>query len=687
MTEERMDFPYAELIKSLPFIAFVRTKNTQGQYSYDFPFHQDKEHLDISPFDQMTTDENGCLDIVEWSDKKQFMQSIRDSEQNMTMSKENFCVLLPSGERRWLTGSALPEKQENGDIVWKGLWLDITEEKRKNYFNSLVLESVHEGIAAFDSQGNILFFSPSLTSILSYTAEEINKKTIFSLLPSDISETLQQYMLLSALKDKISIEVSIERNESRPVFLEIDMFQKDFFFICLFRDVTRYHEKEEQFRYLAYHDVNTGVKNYTYLDDVFSKSINQAKISQTQIAVLSVTPDSMGQVDAVSDPVIRAHIMASIANRISSCLSGQDYLAQTGYCHFTVLVTGLEFALGVEKKVESILHSFDKPIYVNELEFDLTVSIGICFSPQDGEILPDLIAKSDMALNQIRCDEKSSMRVYNSDLAISTAISMNMRRDLKKAIENNEISAFFQPQVDIRTGHIVGLEALARWHTSDGILIPPSEFIPEAEECGMIDALTEIILDQACKWNQKWHSMGLCRVPVSVNISGRQFHNESQLLCLIDKALEESDLPPYLLELELTESSAMLDPDNARKVIQTLLDNNIRCALDDFGTGYSSLSVLSSFPLKKLKIDRSFVLSLNEKKNVEIVRATIVMAHALNLPVLAEGVENRRNFEVLKNLGCDIIQGYLFSRPLSAEQMELMLMRWDADIAAMGESL
>ena len=181
--------------------------------------------------------------------------------------------------------------------------------------------------------------------------------------------------------------------------------------------------------------------------------------------------------------------------------------------------------------------------------------------------------------------------------------------------------------------------------------------------------------------------MGLCRVPVSVNISGRQFHNESQLLCLIDKALEESDLPPYLLELELTESSAMLDPDNARKVIQTLLDNNIRCALDDFGTGYSSLSVLSSFPLKKLKIDRSFVLSLNEKKNVEIVRATIVMAHALNLPVLAEGVENRRNFEVLKNLGCDIIQGYLFSRPLSAEQMELMLMRWDADIAAMGESL
>ena len=154
---------------------------------------------------------------------------------------------------------------------------------------------------------------------------------------------------------------------------------------------------------------------------------------------------------------------------------------------------------------------------------------------------------------------------------------------------------------------------------------------------------------------------------------------------LVDTALDKNGLPPYLLELELTESSAMYDPKNARRIIQNLLDNNIRCALDDFGTGYSSLSVLRSFPLKKLKIDRSFILDLKEKKNLEIVRATIAMAHALNLTVLAEGVETRKHFEILKSLDCDVIQGYLFAQPLSPEETELLLMRWDAGLAATGK--
>lgn len=684
MSEKKIAFSYANVAKDLPFIAFIRTKTAEGKYFYDFPSPQDLDRLDFSPFDKISTDQDGCLDIVHWADKDKLTQAIHSSEKNMTISDEHFCVVLPSGETRWLAGAAVPKKQKNGNIVWKGFWLDVTNEKKKDYFNSLILDSVHEGVAAFDRQGKILSFSSSLMKMLSCTPEEVSEKTIFSLLPQDVSETLQQYMLLSALKEKISINVTLQKEDHDPVFLEIDMMQKDSFFVCLFRDVTTYCEKEEELRYLAYHDINTGVENYAYLQDVFAKELARAKVSQTQIAVLSIALDSLGQLNAVPDQDINARIIAAIADRIRSCLSAEDYLAQVSSHHFTVLVTGLEFSLEIEKKVEAILHSFDHSIYIDSLEFDLTVSIGVCFCPQDGEELEDLIFRADLALKRGEAGERSSMHIYNSDLSMKAAISMNMRRNLKKAIEEHEISAFFQPQVDIKTGHIIGLEALARWHTSDGILIPPSEFIPEAEEYGMIDSLTETILDQACKWNQKWYSMGLCRVPVAVNISGHQFHNETQLLCTVDKALDDSGLPPYLLELELTESSAMYDPKNAQRIIQTLLDNNIRCALDDFGTGYSSLSVLRSFPLKKLKIDRSFVLALNEKKNLEIVRATIVMAHALNLSVLAEGVETRQHFEILKDLGCDIIQGYLFSRPLSPEQTELMLMRWDADVAAMG---
>ena len=685
MSDSKIAFSYADVIKNLPFIAFVRTKSANGGYSYDFPCAQDREFFEFSPFDGTPVDEDGCLEIVDWEDKEQLALAIEKSERELTVSHEAFCIILPSGDRRWLTGSALPKKQKNGDIVWKGFWLDVTHEKKKDFFNTLILESVHEGIAAFDRQGHILSFSPSLMNILSCTREDVADKTIFGLLPADVSETLQQYMLLSALKEKIALEVALPKEDGQKVFLEIDMMQKDSFFVCLFRDVTKYRQKEEELLYLAYHDIHTGIENYTYLKDVFAKALEQSKVSQTQIAVLSLKLDSLGQLNALSDQEIKAHVIAAMADRIRSCLSPEDdYLAQISEDSFTVLVTGLEFTLGIEKKIETILRSFDQSIFVDDMEFDLSVSVGVCFCPQDGIVLDDLIYQANLALERVHVGERSSMRIYNSDLSMKAAINLNMRRNLKKAIENQEIKAFFQPQVDIKTGQIVGLEALARWFTSDGILIPPPEFISEAEEYGLIDALTEVILDQACQWNQKWYSMGLCRVPVAVNISGRQFHNETQLLCLVDKALNDSGLPPYLLELELTESSAMYDPKNAQRIIQTLLDNNIRCALDDFGTGYSSLSVLRSFPLKKLKIDRSFILELNERKNLEIVRATIVMAHALNLSVLAEGVENRQNFETLKELDCDIIQGYLFSRPLSPEQTELLLMRWDADGAATG---
>ena len=684
MPTPKKTFSYTSVIKSLPFIAFIRTKTAQGEYFYDFPSIEDRKYLDFSPFDEILTDVDGCLDIVYWGDKDKLARALQNSEQEMSVSDEDFCVVLPSGEKRWLHGAAFPKKTKNGDIVWKGFWQDVTQEKKKDYLNSLVLESVREGIVAFDPQGQILSYSPSFLNILSCSEEDITEKNIFALLPQEVSETIRQHMLLSALKEKTVIQVSLPEKEGKTVFLEIEMMPKDSFFVCVFRDVTEHRLKEENLRYLAYHDINTGVENYKYLKGTFAKALEQSKVAQTQIAVLSVKLDSLGQLNAVSDPHINAHVIAAMADRIRKCLSADDCLAQVSNYRFAVLLTGLEFTLNVEKKVEAILHSFDQSIFVDGLEFDLSVSIGVCFCPQDGTVLEDLILRSDLALERIRPNERSAMRIYNNDLSMKAAININMRRNLKKAIENEDIKAFFQPQVDIKTGQIIGLEALARWFTSDGMIIPPSEFISEAEEYGLIDSLTEVILDQACKWNQKWYSMGLCRVPVAVNISGRQFHNETQLLCLVDKALNDSGLPPYLLELELTESSAMLDPENAQRIIQTLLDNNVKCALDDFGTGYSSLSVLRSFPLKKLKIDRSFILELDERKNLEIVKATIVMAHALNLSVLAEGVENRKNFEILKELDCDIIQGYLFSRPLSPEQTELLLMRWDADGAAAG---
>ena len=676
-------FSYANVVKNLPFIAFVRTKTAKGKYSYEFPTEQDKDALDFSQFDEILTDAAGCLDIVRTEDRENLARAIEKSAREMTVSEESFGVILPSGETRWLIGGALPQKKKNGDIVWSGLWLDATAEKKRDFFDALVVSNSREGIVAFDQQGQILSFSPSLANILSCPVEDISSKSMFSLLPADAVDAVQQYMLMPT-QEKTTIEFPSLKEDGTEAFFEIDLIQKNNIFVCLFRDVTEYHKREEKLRYLAYHDIDTGVENYSFLKDAFDKALEQSRVSQTQIAVLSIALDSLGQLNALSDQSIHARVIAAMAERFRACLQPNDVLAQVSSYRFTILITELEFALGLEKKIEAILHSLNRPIIIDDMEFDLSISIGVCFCPQDGEKLEDLIYRADLALEK-GANKPGTLHVYNSDLSIQATINLNMRRNLKKALENDEIKAFFQPQVDIKTGRIVGMEALARWVSSDGGVIPPSEFLSEAEEYGLIDALTEVILKLACQWNQKWYSAGLCCVPVAVNISGRQFHNETHLLSMVDKALEESDLPPYLLELELTESSAMYDPENAKRIIRALLDNNIRCALDDFGTGYSSLGVLRSFPLKKLKIDRSFILELDEHENLEIVRATIAMAHALNLTVLAEGVEARRHFNALKDLGCDIIQGYLFSRPLPPKQMELMLSRWNSDAALRGE--
>ena len=682
-------FSYASLVKDLPAVAFQRLKTPDGKISYPFVSAKGRELLEFSANEKVLTDTDGCLDIVHWGDKDAFAEEIARSERDGNLSREKFRAVLASGETKWFYGYAKPVFKKDGSVLWNGFWVDVSADKRKDQLQALVLQNIQEGILAFDRQGSVLICTPAVASLLNRSEEQLENGNIFTLFPdSDTAETLKQFLLnpYGGGTSKVVFTTTMSKEDCRDVILEISLSKADDFYIAQFRDITDRRQKEMQLQYLAFHDAETGVGNYAYLKEAFPRILEQAKSSKTQVAVLSIAPDSVGQINAVAGHVIGTHLLSEMAKRIQNCLTNQDILLRTSGHHFVVLLCGLEFNLEAEEKIEKILHSFTETLEVDGLDFDVSVCVGVCFCPQDGEDIDDLIAHADLALEKARSEAKSSMRIYTGELSMPAVANMSMHKKLKQALENDEIFPYFQPQVDIATGRIIGLEALARWKSCDG-MIPPADFIPEAEEYGLIDTLAEIILNQACTWNQKWYAMGLASIPVAVNISGRQFHNESQLLRMVDRTLEATGLPPYLLELELTESSAMYDPKNARRIIQTLLDNNVRCALDDFGTGYSSLSVLRSFPLKKLKIDRSFVLQLSDPKNTEIVRATIAMAHALNLSVLAEGVENKQHFDILRDLGCDIIQGYLFSRPLPAEETEILLSRWDARLAATGKGL
>jgi EAL domain-containing protein (putative c-di-GMP-specific phosphodiesterase class I) len=251
--------------------------------------------------------------------------------------------------------------------------------------------------------------------------------------------------------------------------------------------------------------------------------------------------------------------------------------------------------------------------------------------------------------------------------------TLSLQNRLRRALEQEEFVPFFQPQVELTEGRIVGMEALVRWMSPSG-MVPPSEFIPVAEEFGLIDGICEQVLRSCCTQLRHWQQEALPVVPVAINISGRQFQQPRRLIQLIEDALTEHGLDPRLLELELTESSAMTDPQTAISVVERLRERGLACSIDDFGTGYSSLSVLKSFPISKLKIDRSFVMDIDKDPNdAAIVTAIVAMAHALKMTVVAEGVETKEHLDFLRNLGCDQIQGYLFSRPVPASDMREML--------------
>jgi EAL domain-containing protein (putative c-di-GMP-specific phosphodiesterase class I) len=267
------------------------------------------------------------------------------------------------------------------------------------------------------------------------------------------------------------------------------------------------------------------------------------------------------------------------------------------------------------------------------------------------------------------------MQVFSKEMSSRAAKTLSLQSRLRRALEHGEFIPYYQPQLDLLDdGRVVGMEALVRWNSPELGMVAPGEFIPVAEESGLVDGICEVMLAECARQNKQWQDQGLPPVPVAVNVSGRQFQYARRLIGALEKTLSDSGLDPRYLEVELTESSAMRDADNAIAVVQTLKDMGIASAIDDFGTGYSSLSVLKRFPIQKLKIDRSFVMDvITDPNDAAIVDAIVAMAKALKLKVVAEGVEQHDHLAFLRALGCDQMQGYLFSRPLPADQMGKLL--------------
>ncbi len=421
-----------------------------------------------------------------------------------------------------------------------------------------------------------------------------------------------------------------------------------------------------------YHDAATGLPNRALFEDKLSRSL--ASAPQDAGAVLIISPDRCNRIVETLGRAAGDRLLRGVADRLARCVGEGDLLARTGDAEFSVLLSRTGDEGGVAEIVRRLRDAMKLPFHLEARELYVTASIGIAVPPRDGEDAQALLKNAGAALFRAREQGGDTYQFYAPELNDKALRRLSLESDLRRALEREELIVHYQPKVDISSGRVVGAEALVRWRHPERGIISPGEFIPLAEESGLIAAIDEWVLRAACAQNRAWRDAGLPRLRVSSNLSARLFRR-LDLVEMIAGVLRETGLDPDLLDLELTESSVMSDAETATATLRGLRELGAHVSIDDFGTGYSSLSYLKSLPVDYLKIDQSFVRDATAEPNdAAIVMAIITLAHSLNLKVIAEGVETDEQFRFLRLLRCDEAQGYLFSKPVPAEDFARLLL-------------
>jgi diguanylate cyclase (GGDEF)-like protein/PAS domain S-box-containing protein len=439
-------------------------------------------------------------------------------------------------------------------------------------------------------------------------------------------------------------------------------------------DITDYKNAESELLYLAYHDSLTGLFNRKSFYEKLNESILQAERSKGEkIRVLFfIDLDRFKEVNDTLGHDIGDKLLVEISKRLQSCLRKTDYIFRLGGDEFTILLNSISNEFDSTIVAQKIIDSIIKPYYIDNHEIFIGLSIGISSYPKDGLTSDILIKNADYALFESKKD-KNKFVFYDKSFNNLSKKKMKIENNLRKAIGRNELSLHYQPIVD-KKGKIIGAEALLRWNCSDlGGAISPEVFIPIAEDSGLIIQIGEWVMDCAHHRIKKWRDGGYPEMKLSINLSIKQFRQKN-FVEKIEKIFGEADLLSGAIEFEITESCMMDDIEDAVSKMKILNKKGITFSIDDFGTGYSSLAYLKKLPIKKIKIDRSFIMEAG-KDNREITKAITNMSHILQKVVLAEGVESHAQFEFLNSIGCDEMQGYYFSKPVNADEFELLLER------------
>jgi diguanylate cyclase (GGDEF)-like protein len=444
-------------------------------------------------------------------------------------------------------------------------------------------------------------------------------------------------------------------------------------FASLVQDVTERLNTERTIHYMAHHDALTGLPNRRLMQDRLNQAIMQARRHQRHVAVLFLDLDRFKLLNDTLGHDSGDFILKDVARRLLTCVREVDTVSREGGDEFVVILPDLERPENASIVAEKIVREFARPVEIAGQEIHLTTSIGISHYPNDATDVNHLLKHADSAMYQAKDAGRNTVRYFTSDLNFLLSRRLEVEGRLRKAIDNHEFFLRYQPQVDLATGRITGLEALLRWNDPSKGEVLPGDFVSIAEDLGLIVQVGEWAFHTACTQLRAWEDAGYREVTVSVNISPRQFMS-TKLVPMLLAAVRETGVNPHRVEIEITETMVMRNLEQSIEVLNQLRAAGIGVAIDDFGVGYSSLAQLARLPVSSMKIDRSFISHVpDEESSTSITEAIIAMAKRLKLRVVAEGVETRQQLDFLNANLCDAYQGFLFARPLTAPQVTEML--------------
>lgn len=556
-----------------------------------------------------------------------------------------------------------------------------------------VMEVMPEAVIVSDSNGKIVTANAQTEKLFGYTRREMIGLPIDALVPERYravhSDHRAAYMATESQSVRVmgeGKELFARRKDGTEFATEISLgplkTEDGYFVISAVRDVSERKQFETRLLQQATHDPLTSLPNRILFHDILEHAMARALRTEKLLAVLFLDLDEFKNINDTLGHEYGDLLLKEIAQRLTATLRIDDLIsrddgmvARQGGDEFTILLQGILIVDNVIQIAEKILTAVARPFIVDNHEMHITASIGITIFPFDDTDIQNLLRNADTAMFRAKESGKNNFQFYTADMNLRIRERMGIENGLRHALARNELVLHYQPQVDIESGEMIAVEALLRWAHPEKGLIPPDKFIPVAEESGLIVPIGEWVLRTACQQNKAWQNMGLPHIRMAVNLSARQFR-QPHLLESVAKAMEDAGLDPYSdsLELEVTESVIMKDTEGTINTLKKLHDMGLRLSIDDFGTGYSSLSYLKRFPINTLKIDQSFVRDITLDPDDAAIAATIVtLGHSLKLRVIAEGVETAEQLALLREMKCDEIQGYFFSKPLVAAELEQLL--------------